>query len=106
MTTVKEHNRIAELNDAYRHSAMVACVLTSGVIALKKNSEILEAVRYFDAFDESNDPYGEHDFGVIKVANEKIFWKIDCYDNEFKYGMDPLDPKCNRVLTIMLASEY
>lgn len=40
------------------------------------------------------------------VSGQKVFWKIDYYDAELKYGKDPLDPKCNRVLTIMLASEY
>ncbi|MGH7157810.1 MAG: DUF3768 domain-containing protein [Candidatus Saccharimonadales bacterium] len=35
-----------------------------------------------------------------------MFWKIDYYDQELKYGEDPLSLDCRRVLTVMLASEY
>lgn len=102
----EQHTQIAKLNDAYRQSSVIGCVLTSGILALNNNDEILEAVRHFNTFSESNDPYGEHDFGVINVNNHEIFWKIDYYNREYTYGLDPLDAVCNRVLTIMLASEY
>jgi len=37
-----------------------------------------------------------------------VFWKIDAYDSELRFGSDdPADPAVTRrVLTIMLASEY
>ena len=54
-------------------------------------------VKNFDDFNESNDPYGEHDFGSFNHKGEEIFWKIDDYE-----GMEGY----NLVLTIMLAEEY
>ncbi len=55
-----------------------------------------------------NDPYGEHDFGAIDHNGQKIYWKIDYYDPDLKYGSkDPSGPvQTARVLTIMLANEY
>ncbi|MCH8957714.1 DUF3768 domain-containing protein, partial [candidate division KSB1 bacterium] len=56
----------------------------------------------YDNFDDGNDPYGEHDFGVIELTGQpKIYWKIDYYDANFEYGGD-----VNRLLTILLADEY
>ena len=69
---------------------------------------IIARVRSFEEFDESNDPYGEHDFGSFDHDGNTIFWKVDCYDldQEF-YSPDPADPsKTARVLTILLAEEY
>ena len=62
----------------------------------------------FDDFCAANDPYGEHDFGVVEAEGHTIFFKIDCYDRELNYGSpDPADPAVTeRVLTIMLAEEY
>lgn len=103
---VENDTRIADINDKFRKSTVVGLMLTSGILGLCNANEIVERVRGFNSFNESNDPYGEHDFGVLRVGGEKIFWKIDYYDEDRKYGKDPLDPTCNRVLTIMLASEY
>jgi len=95
---------IAKLNDAYRRQGRV--VLTQGVIALDDVLGLLAAVRSFDTFTEDNDPYHEHDFGSLVWKGEKIFWKFSYYDENLKYWEDPLSPKCRRILTIMLASEY
>ena len=59
-------------------------------------------------FNEDNDPYGEHDFGAIDHNGQKIYWKIDYYDSDLKYGSEnPADPcQTARVITIMLANEY
>ena len=42
--------------------------------------ELLDLVRWFDAFTPDNDPYGEHDFGSFSYAGETFFWKWDYYD--------------------------
>ena len=65
-------------------------------------------MRSFEDFDEDNDPHGEHDFGAFDHDDQTIFWKIDCYDRELKWGSpDPADPeKTTRVLTILLSEEY
>ena len=64
------------------------------------------SVESFSSFTEDNDPYGEHDFGSLKFEGQKIFWKIDYYDQDLTYWCDPLDKVCRRVLTVMLAEEY
>ena len=69
-------------------------------------SDIFVAVQEFSNFTEDNDPHGEHDFGSFTVAGNKVFWKIDYYDQQLQYGAESLDPDCRRVLTIMLAEEY
>lgn len=99
--------KIAALNDAARSNA-VNYMATGGIIALDERaiSEIFVAVQNFKTFTEDNDPYGEHDFGSFEVKGYKIFWKIDYYDQQLKYGTEPLDPDCRRVVTIMLAEEY
>lgn len=99
--------KIAALNDAARSNA-VNYMATGGIIALDESviSEIFVGVQNFTNFTEDNDPYGEHDFGSFEVEGYKIFWKIDYYDQQLKYGTEPLDPDCRRVVTIMLAEEY
>jgi|SRR5579871_6475947 len=115
-------NRIAELNDEFRHHAGLAlsrikdvpglCVMTSGVASLARETqvEIFERVRRFSDFRPGNDPHREHDFGAFSTADgERVFWKIDYYaDDAMEFGADdPADPnKSFRVLTIMLAAEY
>lgn len=99
--------RIAKLNDAARRNVL-SYMTSAGVILLQPEmvADIYTAVRNYGDFTEDNDPYGEHDFGSFKVHGHKIFWKIDYYDQQLKYGVDPLDPDCRRVVTIMLAEEY
>ena len=97
--------KVAKLNDAFRRSGF-GIMLTVGVQALDDVLELLEAVRQFDTFTDDNDPYKEHDFGNIDWHGQKIFWKISYYDQLLQYGEEPLSPKCKRVLTVMLASEY
>jgi hypothetical protein len=70
--------------------------------------EVFDRLIKFTAFDDGNDPYGEHDFGAFKVDGHSVFWKIDYYDRTRCFGSpDPTDPKVTvRILTIMLAAEY
>jgi hypothetical protein len=103
--------KIAELNDALRQTGEGGrIVTTSGVMASGPDFiiAVMAAVRTFSTFTEDNDPYGEHDFGAVEVAGEKLFWKIDYYDqNGEGLSPDPANPELTvRVLTIMLASEY
>jgi hypothetical protein len=103
--------RIRALNDALRQTGRGGkMLLTPGVSALGPTflSDVCVAMAAFAAFDDANDPYGEHDFGALEVAGQRVFWKIDYYDRSMMAGAeDPADPlTCQRVLTIMLADEY
>ena len=93
---------IAQLNDAFRRSGQ-GIHITQGVQALPYVRGLIGAVQAFDAFTPDNDPYGEHDFGVIVWHNHKTFWKID-YDAALEYGEDPLSPDCRRILIEFLQS--
>jgi uncharacterized protein DUF3768 len=105
---------IARLNDLIRQAPGLypnsRIVVTEGILALGEadRSAIIEKVESFDAFNDDNDPYGEHDFGSFAQGGKRIFWKIDTYDLDLAGGSeDPSDPtQTTRVLTIMLASEY
>ncbi len=99
--------RIAKLNDVARRNPL-SYMTSAGVISLEPEivSEIYTRVYSFSSFNEDNDPYGEHDFGSFTVADKKIFWKIDYYDHSLSRWCDPLDARCRRVLTVMLAEEY
>jgi hypothetical protein len=112
MTSISSADRIRDLNDAMRRTGPSSgrWVSTQGVYAKGLEFMILatSAVQSFAAFDPDNDPHGEHDFGAFDLAGLRLFWKIDYYDRDLRYGSDdPSDPAVTvRVLTIMLASEY
>jgi Protein of unknown function (DUF3768) len=102
---------IRALNDAFRRSLDGGTlIMTAGIVALGtvRQAEIIAAVQLFDAFTPDNDPWGEHDFGLIEIAGELIFFKLDYYDpKRAMHSEDPADPsKTERDMTIMLASEY
>ena len=116
-------SRIRELNDAFRTKGPLWATAL-GLISPDKDGwyitdgihylgplfalEAVRAVQRFDSFDAGNDPHSEHDFGALTLAGHRVFWKIDYYDLELRYGSD--DPAnaavTRRVITIMLASEY
>jgi hypothetical protein len=116
--TTTDTARIRELNDAFRCDPGSFSVLaghdqhivTHGVVARGHDfvARAVRAVLDYTDFTEDNDPHGEHDFGDFELDGEKLFWKIDYFDNQLKYGSpNPADPdKTRRVLTIMLAEEY
>jgi hypothetical protein len=56
----------------------------------------------------TNDPHEEHDFGAFDADGQRVFFKIDYYDESLSYhSPDPTDPAVTkRVITIMLAEEY
>ena len=102
---------IKTLNDNFRKFFSGGKVmLTCGISAKSQNeiAEILSQVRCFNNFTKANDPYNEHDFGSFNYNGEKIYWKIDYYDKDYQfYSADPSNPDItNRVMTVMLASEY
>lgn len=103
--------RIAALNDAFRISGKGGTVLaTAGLTAHGEQfmSEVIAALRAFSSFTPDNDPHGEHDFGVLVIQGQRVFWKIDYYDQNQEYGSeDPTNPDITtRVLTLMLPEEY
>ena len=85
-------------------------MLTQGIRNLDEQTfhRVLSAVRNFDVFTPDNDPWKEHDFGMVMVCDVKCYWKIDYYDNNLEFhSPDKNDPAVTtRVLTIMLADEY
>jgi hypothetical protein len=110
-TAANHTKRIRELNDALRETFDGGkVVMTRGVIAL--GAEVIhaltEALQSYDNFNANNDPYGEHDFGVITIDVNDLVFKIDYYNLDLSaHSPDPADPAVTtRVLTIMLADEY
>ena len=99
--------QIAALNDAFRRAGPVRdWLMTPGAAALPDRGGLIVAVMTFDKFTEDNDPYHEHDFCNFTWASEKVYAKIDYYDQALHYWCDPLSPDCRRVMTILLAEEY
>ena len=115
MTNVADSNpadarplAIRALNDRFRRTFNGGRVVaTAGIMALDE-AACLRLFKAFDKFDEGNDPWGEHDFGSIKAEGESIFFKIDYLAlGGSLHSEDPADPaRTERVMTIMLASEY
>lgn len=110
MNDDQRRQRMRELNDQLRQGIGGRIMVTCGVSAHGTAfvAEALRAVAAFDAFTPDNDPYGEHDFGVLTVRDTRLLFKLDAYDRELNFASpDPADPKVTvRVLTIMLAEEY
>ena len=111
MTAVLDAERVRALNDILRRTLNGGTlVLTAGIIALGRERQqiVLDAIAAFDRFDADNDPYGQHDFGAVEAAGERVFWKIDYFDCAGRYASpDPADSSVtHRVMTVMLACEY
>lgn len=107
----EKNAQIRALNDRFRQTGIGGTILhTGGIHALGQEfmAKTVQGIIAFDDFGPNNDPYGEHDFGALTIADNRIFWKIDYYGNDMESeSPDPTDPSVtNRVLTIMLASEY
>ena len=102
---------IRALNDQLRATGCGGTiVVTRGITALsvEVQAAIIAAVRCFNDFSVANDPYGEHDCGLVEVAGHPVLFKIDYYDSSLcGHSADPADPVVTRrVLTIMLAHKY
>ena len=110
-STQERTAKIARLNDQLRRGQTPGQVfVTEGILNLGESAavDMLSQVRDYDDFTKANDPHGERDFGAFRYRGDKVFWKIDYYDPELKFGSeDPADPaQTCRVLTVMLAREY
>jgi hypothetical protein len=102
---------IRALNDALRKEHKGGrIVVTRGVTSQGPQflTQALCEMAHADEFTPENDPWEEHDFGLVTVSGAKLFWKIDYYDTTLSAGAeDPSDAaRCARVLTLMLADEY
>ncbi|MBW4961559.1 DUF3768 domain-containing protein [Sulfitobacter sp. CW3] len=102
---------IRDLNDRFRKlqtgGTLVATpsIMDAGPRAVHA---IMDDIAAFNDFTPDNDPYGEHDFGVVTYDEHRISWKIDYYNDDLSAGSsNPADPDVTtRVLTVFLASEY
>jgi len=113
---------IAAQNDAFRKLACLGIAPDRAIagrmhvtrsLAEADEGFMVEAVKAtgeFDTFEPENDPDGCHDFGVVDIRGQKVFWKIDLYEanSDFRYGAEAPDNPATtiRVLTIMMASDW
>src|SRR3982074_3634741 len=109
MTT--KTDRIRALNDELRQFLLGGmAVMPPGIAALGPEAvaRIVKTIAVFDDFCHANDPHEEHDFGAFDADGQRVFFKIDYYDESLTYhSPDPADPSVTRrVITIMLAEEY
>ena len=79
-------------------------MMTSSVASLPEQQKfaLFSKVVNFNDFNEDNDPHGEHDFGTVFQDGEKYFWKIDYYDDDYKFHKED----GNRVILLMYARDY
>jgi hypothetical protein len=74
--------RIRALNDELRQNfAGGAAVMTPGIAALGAEAvaRIVKTIGVFDDFCH-NDPHEEHDFGAFDADGQRVFFKIDYFD--------------------------
>jgi len=104
-----------QLNDRlrkYGDQSLGKLVCTRSITALSGQGmiDVINAVREYDDWPESKDPYGEHDYGSFEVNGESYIWKIDYMDPTLTMGCEPSQinntAHCRRVLTIMRSDEY
>ena len=110
--------RVAASSDAFRRAlrpGATPCplagrvVVTRGVAARGAafTGAALLAVAADETFTESDDPCGYHDLGMVEVEGVRVWWRIDLYDADERFGSErPDDPAATvRVLTILLPEE-
>jgi hypothetical protein len=102
---------IRRLNDKFRNDlSLGVAIITPGVAALGVEAveRIVRAIAAFDDFSAECDPYGERDFGALDAVGQRVFFKIDYYDQTMMmHSPDATDPKVTtRTITVMLAQEY
>jgi hypothetical protein len=100
--------RIRALNDELRQNlAEGIAVMTPGIAALGAEAvaRIVKTIAVYDDFCHANDPHEEHDFGAFDADGQRVFFKIDLYEEPDVKDSNG-EPAVTRVLTIMLAEEY
>lgn len=106
---INDKFRTAILQDTHTNAARGRVFFTQGVASLKFDTQakILRQVQAYSDFDPEDDPYGEHDFGMIEIKDApRIYWKIDYYeDASMAFGAED-KATAYRSLMIMLADEY
>ena len=85
-------------------------VITNGVEA-QGPAFVVEALRKIAAFDDFTDdcdPGGRHEMGAVEIDGQKVWFKIDLYDRDYRFGGDaPADPEqTRRVLTVLFPDEW
>jgi hypothetical protein len=111
ITTPDKIERICALNDDFRKTFRGGeVILTASVAELPDmvKSAVLEQVATFEAFNEENDPYGEHDYGSFDYCNREFFFKIDYLRADSDVlSEDPADTtKTRRILTVGLSMDW
>ena len=106
---------IAEQNDRFRSGWPASgvpgkFVLTCEIAARPSTfrNACLSAVMAYDDFNEGIDPYRTHEMGAFDIEGERVWFRIDAYDERYEYGSeDPTDlSKTRRVLTILFPHEW
>lgn len=120
LSTAETARIVATQNDAFRKAIggettetpvpEGRVVMTRGIFERDAafQSALIAAVVAYDDFNTDCDPHGWHEMGVIEIDGEKVWFKIDLYDEAYEYGSsDPTDPRfTRRVLTLLFPSEY
>lgn len=116
--TTEQITKIRDLNDALRtardHAGTLtlngSLVVTRGLVDRGPDfmTCAIQAMRTFNDFDADNDPWGEHDCGVMHIDDVAVIWKIDYYAPDLQHASEaPWDAGVTRrILTLMLAEEY
>jgi hypothetical protein len=100
--------KIILLNDLARLQRSECLIKTSkGVDSLNCYDLILRAIQSYD-FNEHKAVDDTHDFGVIWIEDQAVFFEIQCFENDLRTAaVDPSNPVTTaRVLTIMLDEEF
>lgn len=110
-TTLSRAETIARLNDHLRMTGQGGTiVLTRTVRHLPglNAPELTDALANFEGFDKNNNPHGERDMGCFKLFGAELYFKIDYFDTELKFGSeDPADASItHRVLTILAKEDF
>lgn len=115
--------RIAAQNDIFRRGVClgVPCpagtalpagklVITAAVLARGDAflAACLSAIGTFEEFPPENDPDGHHDFGVVTVSGQPVWFRIDLYDRTYEYGSEaPADLAATaRALTVLFPEDW
>lgn len=102
-------SKVSETNDFLRKCLPMLppphrLIITSAVaeLGIPCQKELFEKIKQFDSFTPDNDPYGEHDAGMIEHDGEDFYWKFDYLDDD----LESYKPDGIRFLTVMLMREY